>query len=187
MEAPSGAQLVQPPRIRRPVLPAGLGAWMAQARRDARMLLDGLRGRHPPPLVQRRGPGRRDVIAERSSHPRPTHDADLAHDVPNDRHAGSGPHASAAATVHVQLGGHARAVVIVQSGETILEATLAAGLPMPFSCTLGGCGACKVALRAGVVDMEEPNCLTPAERAAGHVLTCVGRPLGPVTIEVTPA
>lgn len=185
MEAPSGAQLVQYPRIRQPVLPAGLGAWMAQARRDARMLLDGLRGRHPPPLVQRRGPARRDVIEERSDL-RPKRDAEHAHDVPNDRRPGSGPHASAVATVHVQLGGHAHAVVIVQPGESILEATLAAGLPMPFSCTLGGCGACKVALRAGTVDMEEPNCLTPAERAAGHVLTCVGRPLGPVTIEVDP-
>lgn len=164
---------------------------MAQARRDARMLLDGLRGRHPPPLVQRRGPARRDVIEERSPDLRPrdaehAHDAKRAHDVPNARHPGSGPHASAVATVHVQLGGHAHAVVIVQPGETLLEATLAAGLPMPFSCTLGGCGACKVALRAGNVDMEEPNCLTPAERAAGHVLTCVGRPLGPVTIEVDP-
>lgn len=174
-----------PPRTRPPVLPAGLGAWMAQARRDARMLLDGLRGRHPPPLVQRqsRGPARRDVIEERSSHPRPAHDA---HDVRNDLLPGSRPHGSAAATVHVQLIGRAPAVVIVQPGETILDAALAAGLPMPFSCTLGGCGACKVEIRTGTVDMEEPNCLTPAERAAGHVLTCVGRPLGPVTIEVAP-
>ena len=177
-----------PPRTRPPVLPARLDAWMAQARRDARMLLDGLRGRHPSPLVQRRGPARRDVIEARSSHPPPrehAHDAGHAHDVPNDRLPGPGTHGSAVAALHVQLGGRVHAV-IVQPGETILDATLAAGLPMPFSCTLGGCGACKVALRAGAVDMEEPNCLTPAERAAGHVLTCVGRPLGPVTIEVTP-
>jgi uncharacterized protein len=173
------------------VLPARLDAWMAQARRDARMLLDGLRGRHPPPLLQRRsrGPARRDVIEARSSHPRPqehAHDAGHAHDVPNARPPDPGALGSAAAAVHVQLGGRVHAV-IVQPGESILDAALAAGLPMPFSCTLGGCGACKVALRAGTVDMEEPNCLTPAERAAGHVLTCVGRPLGPVTIEVTPA
>lgn len=147
---------------------------MAQVRRDARMLLDGLRGRHPPPLVQRRGPARRDITEERASQPLPTPDVSGV------------PDAGAVATVHVQLGDRAHAV-IVQPGETILDAALAAGLPMPFSCTLGGCGACKVALRAGAVDMEEPNCLTPAERAAGHVLTCVGRPLGPVTIEVESA
>jgi ferredoxin len=157
---------------------------MAQARRDARMLLDGLRGRHPPPLVQRRHPARRDVIEKRSSPPRPEDHVRHADDVRNDRHPGSRTHGSAAA-VHVQLGGRVHAV-IVQPGETILDAALAAGLPMPFSCTLGGCGACKVELRAGAVDMEEPNCLTPAERAAGHVLTCVGRPLGPVTIEIAP-
>jgi ferredoxin len=161
---------------------------MAQARRDARMLLDGLRGRHPPPLVQRRSHGRARRDEERSSELRPRHDAHdalRAHEARDARHPGSGPHGSAVATVHVQLGDRVH-TVIVQPDETILDATLAAGLPMPFSCTLGGCGACKVALRAGAVDMEEPNCLTPAERAAGHVLTCVGRPLGPVTIEVAP-
>jgi len=32
--------------------------------------------------------------------------------------------------------------------------------------------------------MDEPNCLTAAEAAAGYVLACVSRPLGPVTVEV---
>jgi len=32
------------------------------------------------------------------------------------------------------------------------------------------------------VAMEEPNCLSDAERAEGYVLTCVGRPVGPVTL-----
>jgi ferredoxin len=88
-----------------------------------------------------------------------------------------------AETVHVQIGDRMYEIQ-VQPGETILDATLAAGLPMPFSCTLGGCGACKVTCHAGTVVMDEPSCLTPAEREAGHVLTCVGRPVGPVRIEV---
>lgn len=61
-------------------------------------------------------------------------------------------------------------------GATLLEAGLAAGAPMPFSCSVGGCGACRVRLASGDVTMDEPNCLEPAEREAGWVLACVGRP-----------
>jgi ferredoxin-NADP reductase len=69
-------------------------------------------------------------------------------------------------------------------GATVLEAGLAAGVPMPFSCAVGGCGACRVKLVEGDVELEEPNCLSDAERAAGWVLACVGRPCGPCTVEV---
>jgi len=69
-------------------------------------------------------------------------------------------------------------------GATVLEAGLAAGADMPFSCGVGGCGACRVKVVEGSVELEEPNCLSDAERAAGYVLACVGRPCGPCTIEV---
>lgn len=69
-------------------------------------------------------------------------------------------------------------------GATVLEAGLAAGAPMPFSCAVGGCGACRVKLIEGDVELEEPNCLSDAERAAGYVLACVGRPCGPCVVEV---
>ncbi len=74
--------------------------------------------------------------------------------------------------------------VQVAAGQTILEAGLAAGLDMPFSCAMGGCGACRVRLEDGQVEMEEPNCLSQAEREQGYVLACVGRPLGAVRVEV---
>ncbi|ACU38311.1 2Fe-2S iron-sulfur cluster-binding protein [Actinosynnema mirum] len=74
---------------------------------------------------------------------------------------------------------------VVEPGQTLLDAALAAGLPMPHSCTVGSCGDCAVALRAGEVTMTEPNCLPPARRAAGEVLTCVGCPLSPVTVDVS--
>ena len=152
---------------------SALATWMAQARRDARVLLDGLRGHHPSPLVPRRARGvaARGPLEERLS-PAPA---------PAPAPARPG---NAAETVHVQIGDHAYEIQ-VQPGQTILDAGLAAGLPMPFSCTVGGCGACKVECRAGIVELEEPCCLTDAERDAGHVLTCVGRPVGPVRIEVT--
>lgn len=72
----------------------------------------------------------------------------------------------------------------VEPGQTILEAALAAGIEMPFSCAMGGCGACRVHRAEGEVQMEEPNCLSRAEREQGYVLTCVGRPLTQATIEV---
>lgn len=75
----------------------------------------------------------------------------------------------------------------VEPGQTILEAALAAGIDMPFSCAMGGCGACRVHLAEGSVQMEEPNCLSRGERERGYVLTCIGRPLGATKLEVQSA
>lgn len=71
-----------------------------------------------------------------------------------------------------------------EAGQTLLDAGLAAGLPMPFSCAMGGCGACRVRLREGEVQSDEPNCLTEQERAEGFVLACCSRPLTPVRVEL---
>lgn len=85
--------------------------------------------------------------------------------------------------VTVSLAGHEHGIQ-VEPGQTILEAALAAGIDMPFSCAMGGCGACRVLRTDGDVQMEEPNCLGRAERERGYVLTCVGRPLSQSCIEV---
>jgi ring-1,2-phenylacetyl-CoA epoxidase subunit PaaE len=69
-------------------------------------------------------------------------------------------------------------------GASLLEAGLAASVPMPFSCGVGGCGACRVRVLDGDVDLEEPHCLSDEERRAGYVLTCVGRPRGACTIQI---
>jgi ferredoxin-NADP reductase len=74
--------------------------------------------------------------------------------------------------------------VQVEPGQTILEAALAAGIDLPFSCAMGGCGTCRVHRAEGEVQMEEPNCLSRSEREQGYVLTCVGRPLTQSKIEV---
>ena len=76
--------------------------------------------------------------------------------------------------------------VVTEPGQTLLEAGLAAGLPMPFSCTVGNCGDCMVRLRAGEVTQNEPNCLTPQQKADGHVLTCVGYPRSDVIVDIAP-
>jgi ring-1,2-phenylacetyl-CoA epoxidase subunit PaaE len=68
--------------------------------------------------------------------------------------------------------------------QTILEAGLEAGIDMPFSCTMGGCGACKLSLVSGTVDVVEPNCLLESEREAGAILACVGCTTSDVVVEV---
>ncbi len=64
----------------------------------------------------------------------------------------------------------------VQPDETLLEAGLRSGIELPFSCTMGGCGACKGKLLDGEVEHPEPNCLSTTEREAGQILLCVAHP-----------
>lgn len=73
--------------------------------------------------------------------------------------------------------------VTPKPGQSVLEAGLAAGVALPFSCTMGGCGACKIKLAQGRVVMDEPNCLSEEERKQGFILSCVSRPASPLTIE----
>ncbi|MCB9700864.1 MAG: ferredoxin--NADP reductase [Myxococcales bacterium] len=101
------------------------------------------------------------------------------------RRAQAPTRARAAAPVKIRRRGQAEAAtVIVGPGATLLEGARAAGQALPFSCAMGGCGACKVKVIAGEVAMDEPNCLSAEERAAGYALTCCGAPVGPCEIEV---
>lgn len=86
-------------------------------------------------------------------------------------------------TVTIRLDGAERKVVAL-AGQTLLEAGLAGALPMPYSCSMGGCGACKVKLVAGSVASEEPNCLRDEERGEGFVLACVSRPSSACAVEI---
>jgi ring-1,2-phenylacetyl-CoA epoxidase subunit PaaE len=75
--------------------------------------------------------------------------------------------------------------ITVEPGKTILEAGLAGGADLPFSCAMGGCGACRVRLVSGDVFMDEPNCLSTREKSEGYVLACVGRPTTSCVVEVS--
>ncbi len=83
----------------------------------------------------------------------------------------------------VRQGSSAREVM-AKAGQTVLEAGLEAALPMPFSCSMGGCGACRVKLVEGEVVSDEPNCLSADEKRAGFVLACVSRPASACVVEV---
>jgi CDP-4-dehydro-6-deoxyglucose reductase len=79
-------------------------------------------------------------------------------------------------------------IVDVRSGESLLDAGLREGLPMPFECRNGGCGVCKATVLAGQIHMQayQESALTPAERAAGKTLLCCAEPLSDVEIVYIP-
>lgn len=121
----------------------------------------------PTPMMEaaHRALQRRGVEPSRIAEERFTRPEERSTDVGSDR----------TELVIISLSGHDHGVQ-VEPGQTILEAALAAGIDMPFSCAMGGCGACRVHRVEGDIHMEEPNCLTRGEREQGYVLTCVGRP-----------
>src|SRR5262249_12703360 len=92
--------------------------------------------------------------------------------------------ATAPQEILVEDGAHEVGSVVVEPGQTLLDAGLGAGLPLPYSCTVGNCGDCMVKLRSGEVAMNGPNCLTPQQKADGYVLTCVGCPMSKVTLDI---
>lgn len=60
-----------------------------------------------------------------------------------------------------------------QPGVTLLEAAAHAGLALPHSCRTGRCGTCKALSTQGRArHLQGDDCLSPAEREAGWLLTC---------------
>ena len=84
----------------------------------------------------------------------------------------------------VTIVGQREAGLVVAPGQTLLEAGLAAGLALPYSCAMGGCGACKLTLERGDVIMREPNCLTEREREANSILACIANPTSPCRVRI---
>jgi len=80
-------------------------------------------------------------------------------------------------------------IVGVREGETLLDAGLREGVPLPYECRNGGCGQCKATLAYGSVDYGayQRDVLTDAERAAGKLLTCCATPLSDIELEYVPA
>jgi len=64
--------------------------------------------------------------------------------------------------------------VVVETGQTILDAALAQGFDYPHGCRSGNCGACKSTLISGEVDLipYSDYALEPGERAQGMILAC---------------
>ena len=67
--------------------------------------------------------------------------------------------------------------VPVASGQSLLEAALAAGVNLPRSCRNGTCRACRCQMLSGAVRyrIDWPG-LSLDEREAGEILPCVALP-----------
>jgi ring-1,2-phenylacetyl-CoA epoxidase subunit PaaE len=68
-------------------------------------------------------------------------------------------------------------MAIGTSGESILDAALARGLDLPYSCKAGVCTTCRAKLMEGKVDFSVNYGLEPYEIEEGIILTCQSRPL----------
>jgi ferredoxin-NADP reductase/predicted pyridoxine 5'-phosphate oxidase superfamily flavin-nucleotide-binding protein len=64
----------------------------------------------------------------------------------------------------------------VDSNQTLLDAVLAADIPVPFSCKAGECKSCVVQVAPSASIQHQDNCLTDQERASGKMCLCVSRP-----------
>jgi 2Fe-2S type ferredoxin len=65
----------------------------------------------------------------------------------------------------------------VPDNQTIYDASLDAGLDLPYSCGTGNCSSCTGRLEEGRVEHDNQKFLTDDQLAAGFVLLCTARPL----------
>jgi len=74
----------------------------------------------------------------------------------------------------------------VEAGGKILDAGIAAGYAMPYSCRTGTCRTCRGRIVEGKVDygFTHPHYLPDEHRAAGLALLCSASPLSDLVIEV---
>lgn len=69
--------------------------------------------------------------------------------------------------------------ITVESGETILDAAIDAGLDVPYACTGGSCCTCRAKALEGKAEMEVNYALTDQEVEEGYILTCQSHPQTP--------
>ncbi len=74
----------------------------------------------------------------------------------------------------------------VNGKESILEAGLRAGLPMPYGCSNGTCGECKCRVAKGEVVKVRPHdfMLSQTEQQQGYTLACSYTAVSDVSLEV---
>ncbi|SOD40353.1 CDP-6-deoxy-delta-3,4-glucoseen reductase [Nitrosovibrio sp. Nv4] len=84
--------------------------------------------------------------------------------------------------ITIEPSGH---VFFAQPGETVLQAALREGYPLPYGCRNGACGTCKGKIIQGKVDFGSHNesALTEVEKQAGMALFCCAIPLSELVIE----
>ena len=87
------------------------------------------------------------------------------------------PGDAAQAMIVIIRDGLRREIKFYKGQPSILDASSAAGLEVPYSCTSGVCGTCRAKVIEGDVRMERNFALDKKEVASGFVLTCQAHPL----------
>ncbi|MEO0852356.1 MAG: 2Fe-2S iron-sulfur cluster-binding protein [Cyanobacteria bacterium J06648_11] len=70
----------------------------------------------------------------------------------------------------------------IDASQTILDAAIAAGLDLPFSCSAGVCTTCAAQVEAGTIDQSEGMGIAPELQKEGYALLCVAYPRSAVTL-----
>ena len=70
------------------------------------------------------------------------------------------------------------------AADTILSVARNAGVAVPFGCTIGVCGSCRMRKLSGEVHMVHNGGITDEEIEEGYVLACCSTPRGTVTVEL---
>lgn len=85
-----------------------------------------------------------------------------------------------AADVSIRIDGKERRLRVPFEGPPILDAGLAAGASLPYSCKGGVCCTCRARVLEGEVRMDRNYTLEDWEIERGFVLTCQAHPVTPV-------
>ncbi|MCL6633414.1 MAG: 2Fe-2S iron-sulfur cluster binding domain-containing protein [Alicyclobacillus herbarius] len=77
--------------------------------------------------------------------------------------------------------------VVCQEGQTLLDAVLRSGFPIPYGCRHGNCSSCKAKVLEGdyqLMDRVSEFALMSFERSEGYVLLCSTLPQSDMVVEV---
>ena len=66
--------------------------------------------------------------------------------------------------------------IVLEEGQTILEAGIEADIDPPYACRAGACCTCRAKLLNGTVKMDDSDMLTDWEIEEGFILTCQSHP-----------
>ena len=69
------------------------------------------------------------------------------------------------------------------SDQTVLQASAAAGLRLPSSCSGGACGTCKTKKISGTVDMKHAGGIRQREIDQGWFLPCCSKPTSDIVLD----
>lgn len=78
--------------------------------------------------------------------------------------------------IAIQMDGDLFEFTLEYGGQSLLDAAIANGADLPYSCKGGVCSTCKAKITAGQVSMDINYSLEPYEVEAGYVLLCQSHP-----------